>query len=281
MAAIVLKNTFWEVVAEDLHPGSHMVRRRFRTEEWPRFKEGLSEEEDAAAERISAQACRLCALLGAREAQCDCAARSATPALDGEVLLRLKPTLSNSSMSTMAPQDDDMLEEHPEHHCSHSGHCEQAEHGPRGANFNHGMVPRRQNFTARPEQSALGAPTTMMLRNIPNRYTQKELMAEIESLGFAGTFNFFYSPMDTGSMGNVGYAFVNFVDGVPADRFFQTLPGHQFRKHQQRNKPKVASVSEAHLQGLEANVQHYAQAAVNNRGRSRRPVVMPLLSGVQ
>lgn len=33
-------------------------------------------------------------------------------------------------------------------------------------------------------------PTTMMIRNIPNRYTQREFVRELDQLGFAGTYDF-------------------------------------------------------------------------------------------
>ena len=49
--------------------------------------------------------------------------------------------------------------------------------------------------------------TTMMLRNIPNKYTQNSLLQEINDLGFVGSFDFFYLPMDVHNRSNVGYAF--------------------------------------------------------------------------
>ena len=53
--------------------------------------------------------------------------------------------------------------------------------------------------------------TTVMLRNIPNRYSQVSLLEEIDQEGFKGTYDFFYLPMDTQNRTNVGYAFINFM----------------------------------------------------------------------
>merc|ERR1719440_891035 len=52
--------------------------------------------------------------------------------------------------------------------------------------------------------------TSVMIRNIPCRYTQQELIDEIEMLGFV--IDFLYLPPARRATGNLGYAFVNFVD---------------------------------------------------------------------
>jgi len=64
-----------------------------------------------------------------------------------------------------------------------------------------------------------------MIRNLPNRYSQDELIDELEGLGFADTFDFFYAPIDVGTMGNVGYAFVNFLSASDAARCWQNFEG--------------------------------------------------------
>lgn len=139
------------------------------------------------------------------------------------------------------------------------------------------LVPKSLNFAEEFSKSEEGAepPTTMMLRNIPNRYTQEELLEELEDVGFASSFDFFYSPMDFGNMGNTGYAFVNFVSAAWAARCEEELHGHTFRKHQQKSKTKVAAVSVAYLQGLQANLRHYERTAVVGRRPKRGcPIVI-------
>jgi len=117
-----------------------------------------------------------------------------------------------------------------------------------------------------------------MIRNIPNRYTQRELIAELEDLGFAGTFDFLYIPLDKGTMSNVGYAFVNFIEPIHAEKCMQVFQNYRFKRHR-KISGKIAAISVAHIQGLEANLAHYENAAVNTaKLKQRRPVVMANIS---
>lgn len=205
----------------------------------------------------------------------------------------MKTVQSNSSVSTMAPQDWDLLEDDTMDSDDLQWHPaattalepvgeEQDQLNAKQGNyyqrtFQHARVPRSQDLAAKFSKASTEAPaTTMMIRNIPNRYNQRELIKELENLGFAETFDFFYAPIDTGTMGNVGYAFVNFIEQSWAERCCELMSGYTFKKHQHKMRVKVASVSVAHIQGLEANLRHYENAAVNGRARAKRcgPVIM-------
>merc|ERR1719221_40019 len=98
-----------------------------------------------------------------------------------------------------------------------------------------------------PEWAAV---TTVMMRNIPNRYTQLMLLEEISSAGFAGTFDFLYLPIDPETSANKGYVFINFVNPVQAWRFRTAYEGEQMQRF---NSSKFVSICPATLQGLEAN----------------------------
>merc|ERR1719330_44211 len=117
----------------------------------------------------------------------------------------------------------------------------------------HKSVPRRVDL-----RSKCGVPaddqTTLMIRNVPNCYTQEDLLSELEDLGFDGKFDFAYLPMDKCSKASVGYAFVNFVTSSLAASFMEGSRGHRFTR---RGKNKEMVVSAAHLQGLVANIEHY------------------------
>jgi len=114
--------------------------------------------------------------------------------------------------------------------------------------------------------------TTMMLRNIPNKYTQSALLEEIEGMGFGGTYDFFYLPMDFHSRSNVGYAFINFTSHEHAKRFCAAFAEHRFLKYPSR---KVSNVSVAHVQGVDANLKHFENRAVTHaRTDEYRPVVL-------
>jgi len=218
----------------------------------------------------------------------------------------LKPVLSSASVSTMAPEDSDC----EGNLSSHSGDempsidergvvasrlcygtAPQREVLPQrkvdgscpiSKDFSHCRVPKSLNLAEKFSADIVETrPTTMMIRNIPNRYTQRELIAELENLGFGGTFDFLYAPIDFGTMGNVGYVFINFVSAEWAARCRQEFEGFIFSKHQKTAK-KVATVSVAHLQGLGANMKHYEKSAVAVRARARGcgPMVMASLSSV-
>jgi hypothetical protein len=110
---------------------------------------------------------------------------------------------------------------------------------------------------------------TVMMRNIPNSYTQRELLDELEG-AFKGTFDFFYLPIDPITQANRGYAFINFPDPSDAARFEQTYEGCKLRSVKSK---KVVSVTPAALQGFEANYRHYAGAWIC---RSADPTARPL-----
>jgi len=151
---------------------------------------------------------------------------------------------------------------------------------PPSQEFTHNRVPKSSNLAEKFSSDApQEAPTTMMVRNIPNRYSQRELIEELEALGFAGSFDFLYAPTDFGTMGNVGYTFINFITPEWAERCRLELEGYLFSKHQKKTGKKVATVSVAHLQGLQANLRHYEKSAVAVRARSKGcgPVVMASL----
>jgi hypothetical protein len=142
----------------------------------------------------------------------------------------------------------------------------------------HGNVPKTVNLAEEyAKAGSAGCTTTLMIRNVPNRYSQRDLINELKSLGFGGAFDFLYVPLDLGTMSNVGYAFVNFTHHSWAEKCMEVLQNHRFKRHRQAGK--VAAVSVAHIQGLEANLKHYEKSAVNtSRLRQRRPVVIANMS---
>jgi hypothetical protein len=57
--------------------------------------------------------------------------------------------------------------------------------------------------------------TTVMIKNIPNKYTEEMLIERIVQglgKGQGHDYDFFYLPIDAKNHCNVGYAFINFVD---------------------------------------------------------------------
>ena len=102
--------------------------------------------------------------------------------------------------------------------------------------------------------------TTVMLRNIPNKYTQTSLLEAIDSRGFRGLYNFFYLPVDFKNGCNMGYAFINFVNHDAADMFMSAFKGYQLPA----KSTKVCDVCWARVQGFKANIEHYRNSPVND-----------------
>jgi len=102
--------------------------------------------------------------------------------------------------------------------------------------------------------------TTLMVRNVPNRYTQQDLLDEINRLGFQGKYDFLYLPLDVRNRCNVGYAFVNFRSAETAAQFVKAFDKRPFRNQKRR----IATCRPAHLQGVEANWEHCSKLANAN-----------------
>lgn len=92
---------------------------------------------------------------------------------------------------------------------------------------------------------------TVMLRNIPNKYSLQLLLAEFETMGFGGFVDFVYMPIDTNFRVNRGYAFVNFRDAKAAVQFRMQLQGRSMRRFR---SSKVVRVDRAMVQGFQPNL---------------------------
>eukprot|EP00928_Gymnodinium_smaydae_P063092 TRINITY_DN46775_c0_g1_i1.p1 TRINITY_DN46775_c0_g1~~TRINITY_DN46775_c0_g1_i1.p1 ORF type:complete len:573 (-),score=107.29 TRINITY_DN46775_c0_g1_i1:140-1858(-) len=116
--------------------------------------------------------------------------------------------------------------------------------------------------------------TTMMLKNIPCRKSQQEVMSHIDVSGFSGTYDFFYLPCDTKFRANLGYAFVNFMTPEDAERFSQAMDGYRFPGS---GSNKACAVVPAHVQGLVNNLSAFKRTEVM---RSRRKPYFSAIQGV-
>mmetsp|Transcript_23064 Transcript_23064/g.71927 ORF Transcript_23064/g.71927 Transcript_23064/m.71927 type:complete len:390 (+) Transcript_23064:89-1258(+) len=120
--------------------------------------------------------------------------------------------------------------------------------------------------------------TTVMLRNIPNKYTRSMLIEQLHRTGFRGDIDYLYLPTDFANRCNVGYCFVNLrtplararftnaFDGVPAQ---SCLPGF--------NSYKVCQVTKAKWQGREENVRRLRSGPELMAQLAAHPEWLPLL----
>lgn len=103
--------------------------------------------------------------------------------------------------------------------------------------------------------------TTSMLRNIPNKYEQQQLLDVMASKGFpTSTFDFFYLPIDFRNRCCVGYAFINFHTNQLALDFEKAFSG--FKLPMTNVSPKICQVNFARIQGKQANLDVYRNSAL-------------------
>jgi len=120
--------------------------------------------------------------------------------------------------------------------------------------------------------------TTVMLRNIPNKYTQQMLIEQLHRSGFRGDIDYLYLPIDFANRCNCGYCFVNFRTVVAREKFASVfhdvavqscLPGF--------NSYKVCQVTRAKWQGREENVRRLRSGPELMAQLAAHPDWLPLL----
>ena len=111
--------------------------------------------------------------------------------------------------------------------------------------------------------------TTLMIKNIPNKYTQKMLLNLLEEK-FKGTFDFFYLPIDFKNKCNVGYAFINMV----APKYIPPLVREFHSKRWPKfNSEKVCAIAYGRIQGKSALVSHFQNSSLLHEDKRCRPVL--------
>jgi len=112
--------------------------------------------------------------------------------------------------------------------------------------------------------AAAGTNTTIMLRNVPRSLNRTMLLAELESQGFAGKFDFVYLPVDfedtTRCGTNFGHAFVNFVSAQDAARARECFS--DFTAWAVQCEKPCEAMWREQCQGLTAHIQKYRNSAL-------------------
>mmetsp|Transcript_11314 Transcript_11314/g.25284 ORF Transcript_11314/g.25284 Transcript_11314/m.25284 type:complete len:224 (+) Transcript_11314:105-776(+) len=123
----------------------------------------------------------------------------------------------------------------------------------------HGSV-NLDDVLAQVEDELARSYTTVMLQNLPQRATQKTLLAELESAGYSDMFDFCYVPIVFQTGRNLGYAFVNFRTHEVASHFLSSWNGRRLNDKDD-SEPVVTMI--AKMQGVSTLLSH---------GRSRKRI---------
>lgn len=115
------------------------------------------------------------------------------------------------------------------------------------------VVPCQQNNTQQ-------CWTTVMLKNIPNDYTQDMLLKLLDDEGFSRKYDFVYLPMDFRSGSAFGYAFINLLTSEDTRLFESHFHGFCRWAFPSR---KVAEVTWSRpMQGLAATIERYRNSPI-------------------
>lgn len=147
-----------------------------------------------------------------------------------------------------------------------------AEHGrSRRVENNGNLIDNKKQFHLDLEKIISGEDTrtTLMIKNIPNKYTSKMLLAAIDE-NHKGTYDFLYLPIDFKNKCNVGYAFINMLSPSHIIPFYEAFNGKKWEKF---NSEKVASLAYARIQGKAALVNHFQNSSLMNEDKRCRPIL--------
>lgn len=120
--------------------------------------------------------------------------------------------------------------------------------------------------------------TTVMLRNIPNKYTRGMLIEQLHRSGFRGDIDYLYLPTDFANRCNVGYCFANLRTPLARARFTNAFDGVAAQSCLPGfNSYKVCQVTKAKWQGREENVRRLRSGPELMAQLAAHPEWLPLL----
>lgn len=95
--------------------------------------------------------------------------------------------------------------------------------------------------------------TTMMIKNIPNKFSRDLLISTIDQ-NFKGTYDLFILPTDGNKNKNFGYSFINFTYSYFIPYFYYMFNG---KKWSSTNSQKICEITYSKVQGRENLIGHY------------------------
>jgi len=117
--------------------------------------------------------------------------------------------------------------------------------------------------------------TTLMIKNIPNKYTISSFLEEIDG-NFKGTYDIFYLPIDYVNKCNLGFAFINFIEPYHIILFYELYRGKKWRKF---NSEKKCELLYAKFQGRKELISHFERGKILFfDSEDKKPLILPVPS---
>ena len=112
--------------------------------------------------------------------------------------------------------------------------------------------------------------TTLMIKNIPNKYSFKSLLEEI-NCQFKNKFDILYLPLDNSNDCNLGFAFINLIDPMHIIQFYDYLRGKKWKKFK---SDKICELVFAKVQGKQNLIKHIEKNVVIKSAEEKKPFVI-------
>ena len=100
--------------------------------------------------------------------------------------------------------------------------------------------------------------TTLMIKNIPNKFQRDALLKTIDE-NFKGAYDLFILPTDANGFKNFGYSFINFTNCYYIPYFYFLF--HE-KKWSSTNSQKVCQITYSKIQGRNSLLSHYSSKIV-------------------
>ena len=100
--------------------------------------------------------------------------------------------------------------------------------------------------------------TTVMIKNIPNKFT-RDLLLNIIDQHFKGAYDLFILPTDVNRYKNFGYSFINFTCSYYIPYFYFLFNG---KKWSSTNSLKICEITYSKIQGRNNLLSHYSSKIV-------------------
>eukprot|EP00347_Sterkiella_histriomuscorum_P020889 403336070 len=125
-------------------------------------------------------------------------------------------------------------------------------------------------FVVRTKNILQDGRTSLMIKNIPNKYTKQMLIDTIE-LTHKKKYDFLYLPIDFQNKCNVGYAFINIKSVDQVKTFFQRFHGMGWEYF---HSDKICEITYARLQGFHALRKHFQTSSIRcQRDQNMKPEI--------
>ena len=110
--------------------------------------------------------------------------------------------------------------------------------------------------------------TTLMIKNIPNKFN-RELLLNIINQNFKGAYDIFILPTDANRYKNFGYSFINFTSSYYIPFFYYLFHN---KKWSSTNSKKVCEITYSKIQGKNNLYAHYSKQIIYKNDAKKKMI---------